>query len=48
MNVYMHYSIHNMLYIYELGNLKGEDSQQLYYHNCSGTESQATPQGCHK
>ena len=25
----------------------GGGSQQLYYHDCSGTTSQVTPQGCH-
>ena len=26
---------------------KGGGSPQLYYHDCSGTTSQVTPQGCH-
>ena len=32
------YSPHPML---------GGGSPQLYYHDCSGTTSQVTPQGCH-
>ena len=32
----------------QVGIEKGGVSQQLYYHDCSGTESQVTPQGHHR